>query len=126
MIVLYAVFLFYYISSPSFKTGPELFSIDYFPVRWHWDNYIAVFREQPFAHNIFNSVLVSLRGRPVAAPGVTAAFALRAGAVLRARAAAADRAGRIDVSAGRGAVRMFELIRDLRDQTICSAWSFPT
>ncbi|MEH6873476.1 MAG: carbohydrate ABC transporter permease [Candidatus Competibacter sp.] len=77
VIVLYAVFPFYYAIVTSFKTGPELFSIDYFPVRWHWDNYIAVFREQPFAHNIFNSVLVSFTVVALSLLlGVTAAFAL--------------------------------------------------
>ena len=76
-IVLYAVFPFYYAIVTSFKTGPELFSVDYFPVRWHWDNYIAVFREQPFAHNIFNSVLVSFTVVALSLLlGVTAAFAL--------------------------------------------------
>jgi len=76
-IVLYAVFPFYYAIVTSFKTGPELFNVDYFPVRWHWDNYIAVFREQPFAHNIFNSVLVSSTVVALALLlGVTAAFAL--------------------------------------------------
>ncbi|HRX72293.1 MAG TPA: carbohydrate ABC transporter permease [Candidatus Competibacteraceae bacterium] len=77
VIVLYAVFPFYYAIVTSFKTGPELFSVDYFPVRWHWDNYIAVFREQPFAHNIFNSVLVSFTVVALSLLlGVTAAFAL--------------------------------------------------
>ena len=76
-IVLYALFPFYYAIVTSFKTGPELFSVDYFPVRWHWDNYIAVFREQPFAHNIFNSVLVSFTVVALSLLlGVTAAFAL--------------------------------------------------
>ena len=76
-IVLYAMFPFYYAIVTSFKTGPELFSVDYFPVRWHWDNYIAVFREQPFAHNIFNSVLVSFTVVALSLLlGVTAAFAL--------------------------------------------------
>ncbi len=77
VIVLYAVFPFYYAVVTSFKTGPELFNVDYFPVRWHWDNYIAVFREQPFAHNIFNSVLVSFTVVALSLLlGVTAAFAL--------------------------------------------------
>ena len=76
-IVLYAMFPFYYAVVTSFKTGPELFSVDYFPVRWHWDNYIAVFREQSFAHNIFNSVLVSFTVVALSLLlGVTAAFAL--------------------------------------------------
>jgi len=76
-VVLYAVFPFYYAIVTSFKTGPELFSIDYFPLRWNWDNYVSVFREQPFANNIFNSVLVSFAVVALSLfLGVTAAFAL--------------------------------------------------
>ncbi len=76
-IVLYAVFPFYYAIVTSFKTGPELFSVDYFPLSWNWDNYVSVFREQSFAHNILNSVLVSFAVVAVSLfLGVTAAFAL--------------------------------------------------
>ena len=53
---------FYYAIVTSFKTGPELFSVDYFPCAGTGTT-IAVF-EQPFAHNIFNSVLVSLPWSP--------------------------------------------------------------
>ncbi|HPE72630.1 MAG TPA: carbohydrate ABC transporter permease [Candidatus Competibacter sp.] len=76
-IVLYAVFPFYYAIVTSFKTGPELFSVDYFPLSWNWGNYVSVFREQSFAHNILNSVLVSFAVVAVSLfLGVTAAFAL--------------------------------------------------
>lgn len=76
-IVLYAVFPFYYAIVTSFKTGPELFNVNYFPLRWNWDNYVSVFREQSFASNIFNSVLVSFSVVAVSLfLGVTAAFAL--------------------------------------------------
>jgi trehalose/maltose transport system permease protein len=76
-IVLYTVFPFYYAIVTSFKTGPELFNVDYFPLRWNWDNYVSVFREQSFASNIFNSVLVSSAVVAVSLfLGVTAAFAL--------------------------------------------------
>lgn len=47
------------------------------PVFWVWDNYIAVFREQPFATNIFNSLLVSVSVVALSVLlGVTAAYAL--------------------------------------------------
>ncbi|MCB1824940.1 MAG: carbohydrate ABC transporter permease, partial [Candidatus Competibacteraceae bacterium] len=46
-IILYAVFPFYYAIVTSLKAGSELFSVDYFPVTWNWDNYVSVFREQP-------------------------------------------------------------------------------
>lgn len=76
-IMLYAVFPFYYAIVTSFKTGPELFSVNYFPLRWNWDNYVSVFREQSFAYNIFNSILVSSAVVAVSLLlGVTAAFAL--------------------------------------------------
>lgn len=76
-IILYAVFPFYYAIVTSFKTGPELFSVDYFPLSWNWGNYVSVFREQSFAHNILNSVFVSFAVVAVSLfLGVTAAFAL--------------------------------------------------
>jgi trehalose/maltose transport system permease protein len=77
LIILYAVFPFYYAIVSSLKSGSQLFSVSYFPVNWQWDNYIAVFREQPFAQNILNSVLVSFSVVVVSLFfGVTAAFAL--------------------------------------------------
>jgi trehalose/maltose transport system permease protein len=76
-VILYAVFPFYYAIVSSFKTGSQLFSVDYFPLQWNWDNYVSVFQGQPFAQNILNSVIVA--GAVVALSvffGVTAAFAL--------------------------------------------------
>lgn len=58
-IVLFAVFPFYYAIVSSFKTGSELFRVDYFPFSWNWSNYAAVFEQQPFARNIANSVAVA-------------------------------------------------------------------
>ncbi|HIP79818.1 MAG TPA: carbohydrate ABC transporter permease [Kiloniellaceae bacterium] len=58
-IVLFAVFPFYYAIVSSFKTGSELFRVDYFPFSWNWGNYAAVFEQQPFARNIANSVAVA-------------------------------------------------------------------
>ncbi|HYQ92720.1 MAG TPA: carbohydrate ABC transporter permease [Candidatus Competibacteraceae bacterium] len=77
VIVLYAVFPFYYAILSSLKSGSQLFTVDYFPVHWNWGNYSAVFREQPFAHNILNSIWVSLAvvGLSILL-GVTAAYAL--------------------------------------------------
>lgn len=77
LIIIYAVFPFYYAIVSSFKSGSQLFTVDYFPVNWEWDNYISVFREQPFAQNVFNSVLVSFSVVVLSLFfGVTAAFAL--------------------------------------------------
>ena len=52
VIVFYAVFPFYYAIISSLKPSSQLFRVDYFPVFWVWDNYVSVFREQPFAINI--------------------------------------------------------------------------
>jgi trehalose/maltose transport system permease protein len=76
-IVLYAVFPFYYAILSSLKTGSELFRVDYFPLAWNFDNYVGVFRQNPFATNIWNSILVSFSTVALAlALGVTAAYAL--------------------------------------------------
>lgn len=77
LIVLVAVFPFYYAVITSFKTGAALFRIDYLPSDWRWQNYVSIFREQPFGTNILNSLLVA--GSVVIAGlalSVTAAFAL--------------------------------------------------
>jgi trehalose/maltose transport system permease protein len=76
-IVFYAVFPFYYAIISSLKPPAALFRVDYFPVHWVWDNYFAVFREQPFAANILNSVLVSVSVVALSLLlGVSAAYAL--------------------------------------------------
>lgn len=76
-IVLYAVFPFYYAILSSLKTGTELFRVDYFPLSWNFDNYSGVFRENPFATNIWNSVLVAFATVALSLfLGLTAAYAL--------------------------------------------------
>lgn len=76
-IILYSVFPFYYAIVTSLKAGSQLFSVEYFPTTWNWDNYVSVFREQPFAYNLLNSVLVSFSVVALSLFfGVTAAFAL--------------------------------------------------
>jgi trehalose/maltose transport system permease protein len=59
-IVLYAVFPFYYAVVTSLKTGSALFRVDYFPFSWDWQNYLALFQQQPFGRNILNSVAVAV------------------------------------------------------------------
>jgi trehalose/maltose transport system permease protein len=76
-IVLYALFPFYYAILTSMKSGSELFRVDYFPLSWNFGNYTSVFRDQPFATNIWNSVLVSFSVVAVSLfLAITAAFAL--------------------------------------------------
>ncbi len=76
-IVVYAVFPFYYAIVTSLKTGTELFRADLFPFSWSLENYAGVFRDNPFATNIWNSVLVAFTTVALSLfLGVTAAYAL--------------------------------------------------
>jgi trehalose/maltose transport system permease protein len=77
VIIFYAVFPFYYAIVSSLKPASQLFRLEYFPTAWAWDNYISVFREQPFAQNILNSLIVSISVVALSIfLGVTAAYAL--------------------------------------------------
>ena len=58
-IIVYTVFPFYWAIVSSLKAGSALFQVDFIPPEPAWDNYASVFREQPFARNIMNSVIVS-------------------------------------------------------------------
>jgi trehalose/maltose transport system permease protein len=76
-VIFYAVFPFYYAILSSLKSGSELFRVDYFPLAWNFDNYVGVFRDNPFATNIWNSVLVSFATVALSLfLGLTAAYAL--------------------------------------------------
>lgn len=59
VIILYTLFPFYWAIVSSLRSGQGLFSTALIPSDPVWDNYVAVFREQPFAANIFNSVIVA-------------------------------------------------------------------
>lgn len=76
LIVLYAVFPFYWAIVSSFKPGSEMFRIDFFPSP-DLSNYRAVFAEQPFGQNILNSLIVATSVVLLSlALGLLAAFAL--------------------------------------------------
>ncbi|MFN3613163.1 MAG: carbohydrate ABC transporter permease [Rubrimonas sp.] len=76
VIGLFAVFPFYYAIVSSLKPPAELFRVSYWP-QFDLTNYRAVFTEQPFARNIFNSVFVAVVVVVLSLGlGVTAAFAL--------------------------------------------------
>jgi len=60
VIVTVAVAPFYYAIVTSLKTGTALFRVDLFLLAPVWENYAAVFREQPFGCNIANSVIVAV------------------------------------------------------------------
>jgi trehalose/maltose transport system permease protein len=72
-ITLYTVFPFYWAVVSSLKSGSALFTVEFLPAAPRWDNYAAVFREQPFGRNILNSVFVA--GSVVAVSLVLAASA---------------------------------------------------
>lgn len=77
VIVVYAVFPFYYAILSSMKSGSGLFRVDYFPVEWDFDNYVSVFRDYSFSKNILNSVVVSFSVVAISLfLGLTAAYAL--------------------------------------------------
>lgn len=77
LIVLYAVFPFYYAILSSLKPASKLFQVSVLPTSWYAGNYLSVFREQPFAANIFNSLIVSFAVVALSlALGVSAAYAL--------------------------------------------------
>lgn len=77
LVVLYALFPFYWAVVSSFKTGAALFDVALLPSRPSLDNYIAMFEEQPFARNILNSLLVASSTVAIALfVALTAAYAL--------------------------------------------------
>jgi trehalose/maltose transport system permease protein len=77
VIVVYTVFPFYWAIVSSLKAGSELFRVDFWPPHPAWDNYVAVFREQPFGRNILNSVIVAVSTVLLSlALAVAAAYAL--------------------------------------------------
>jgi len=60
LIIFYTVFPFYWAIVSSLKSGSELFEVTFWPPSPDWQNYLAVFREQPFGRNILNSVFVAV------------------------------------------------------------------
>ncbi|MEZ5479624.1 MAG: hypothetical protein R3E95_19725 [Thiolinea sp.] len=76
-VVIFSVFPFYYAIVTSFKSGSDLFRVDYWPHTLNFINYVAAFTEQPFHINIFNSVIVAVAVVVLSLfLGVTAAYAL--------------------------------------------------
>jgi trehalose/maltose transport system permease protein len=58
-IIIYTVFPFYWAVISSLKSGQQLFGTDLVPPSPTLDNYVSVFREQPFLTNIVNSLIVA-------------------------------------------------------------------
>lgn len=73
----FTLFPVYWAVLSSLETGTALFRVDYWPGEVHWENYRAVFAEQPFGRNILNSAMVASATVAVSlALGVLAAYAL--------------------------------------------------
>lgn len=77
VIVLYSVFPFYWAIVSSLKESSALFTVEFWPEKVTFQNYANVFDEQPFGHNILNSVIVSVSAVVLCLfLSVTAAYAL--------------------------------------------------
>ena len=77
VIIVFAVFPFYYAIITSFKSGTALFQIDYWPRSFSLANYEAVLTKGNFPRNLLNSVIVSFAVVFISLLlAVTAAFAL--------------------------------------------------
>ncbi len=76
-IMLFTVFPFYYAILTSFKSGSELFNIDYWITTFNLENYQAVLGQSSFVSSIWNSILVATSAVAIAMVfGLTAAYAL--------------------------------------------------
>ncbi|WP_376704795.1 carbohydrate ABC transporter permease [Mesorhizobium sp. ISC25] len=77
VIVVVAVFPFYYAIITSLKSGTALFQIDYWPKTITFSNYRTVFTEGTFLRNLVNSLFISSAVVVISLfLGVTAAYAL--------------------------------------------------
>ena len=59
LILVYTLFPFVWAVATSLKSGSAIFDTALIPAEPRWDNYVAVFREQPFGRNILNSIVVA-------------------------------------------------------------------
>ncbi|HEY4203041.1 MAG TPA: carbohydrate ABC transporter permease [Devosiaceae bacterium] len=59
IIIVQAVFPFYYAILTSFKSGTSLFEVNYWPTQVSLDNYVAIFRNGSFPQNLMNSIFVA-------------------------------------------------------------------
>src|SRR5262245_55632962 len=77
IIVVIAVFPFYYAVVTSFKTGTALFQVDFWPTSIDISNYVSVLTKGYFARNLANSLFVSATVVFLSLLlGITAAYAL--------------------------------------------------
>jgi len=77
VIVVFAVFPFYYAIITSFKSGTAIFQVDYLPKQLSLNNYVSVMTRGNFALNLLNSLIVSFAVVAISLLlGITAAYAL--------------------------------------------------
>lgn len=76
-VLVFALAPVYWAVVTSLETGTALFTVEYWPAAPNWENYLAVFAEQPFGRNILNSVMVAATTVALAlGAAVFAAYAL--------------------------------------------------
>ncbi|HBQ35147.1 MAG TPA: sugar ABC transporter permease, partial [Ochrobactrum anthropi] len=77
LIILIAVFPFYYAIITSLKSGTALFQVDYWPSSFSLDNYAGVLTQGSFLRSLGNSLLVATVVVAISLLlAVTAAYAL--------------------------------------------------
>jgi len=59
VIVVIAVFPFYYAILTSFKSGTAIFRVNYLPVDFSFDNYLSVLTGRSFVRSVVNSVFIA-------------------------------------------------------------------
>jgi trehalose/maltose transport system permease protein len=112
VIVLFALFPFYYAVVTSFRSGTDLFRVAYIPDGLDLSNYAAVFERQPFGRNILNSIIVAFAVVALSLlVGISAAYAFgrvafRGRSLLLVTILAVSMFPQVTVLSG-----MFELIR---------------
>ena len=59
LIVVIAIFPFYYAFLTSLKTGSALFTVTYFPTDWDFSNYVSVLSGRTFVRSLLNSLFIA-------------------------------------------------------------------
>jgi len=76
-LAIFLLFPLYYAMITSLKSGAELFHVTYWPTEFDFTNYLRIWKEQQFARNILNSVIVATSVVALSlALALTAAYAL--------------------------------------------------
>ncbi|RTR07054.1 carbohydrate ABC transporter permease [Halomonas nitroreducens] len=77
VVLVYAIFPFYYAVITSLKPSSELFRVDFWLTSLDFSNYVQIFTQKSFVRAIFNSILISLSVVFIALLlGITASYAL--------------------------------------------------